>query len=353
MGFFVIKQVVEQEQGGQGSWFEIADFNFAYQLPESPWIRDTAPPAAYRANLLALRHEALDAHIVLAGMNFQDKSPQPGDIRERLLERLEQLFEELDPIEESGATWANQPAVKYTFRGISRGQDAVCAGEAYGISFQGIAYWLIAWAPERDVAGLASDFTQLRDRFRLLDYRQDWKPKSQPYAVFVGEEANYRLIDSDRWWKPAPSEPRDVDAKADLYLWAEYRVRQKADYRPRAELVVYILDPVDDDPLASVLKYVKDRYEKERELFGETRVQELTDEPLGDPSAFTEGAKIPTMRLHADSTRDSNRSKLHVLSAITVGNKVIGLEARCPWEYRSLWERRLIHIAGSLQPGRE
>lgn len=353
VGFYLLGRGTPRGDGGPPTR-EVPDYNFAYEFPGPPWAKDPALPPAARANLFALRRDESGARAVFAAAKFDPRTPQPGDLREPLLDRLRGLFEDPDPTQEKGATWAGQPAVKYTFRGVEKGTTEVYAGEAYAIGYKGIGYWFLAWAPEREVAGLVDEFADLRGRFKLLGYRDEWKETAAPFAVFAGDAVDYRVIDTERIWKkPATgTEPRDVDPKADLLLWAEYPFKQKRDVKPRAELVTYVLDPAGDDPVAVVRAYIKARYAKEAADFGETRLVELTDEPQGDPPAHTEQQGIETVRLKAEAVRDSNRSKLLVLSGITVGGKVVGLEARCPWSDRPLWERRLIHVAASLRPGR-
>jgi hypothetical protein len=354
VGFYVIARTTTVTDGRpSGAVLEVADYNFAFEYPGPPWEKDPSPPPAARANLFALRRAEGGARAAFAASKFDNRNPQPGDLRESILDRLGRLFEDAQPAEEKGATWAGQPAVKYTFRGVEKGSGTTSAGEAFAIGYKGIGYWFVAWAPERDAAELLAEFADLRARFRLLDHRSGWVETAPPFAVFPGEALDYRIVDTERWWEQPPGlEPRDVDPKADLVLRAEYRFKKQLDVKPRAELATYILDPVGDDPVAAVRAYVRSRYDREAELFGPTKLTELTDEPQGDPPAHTEQEGIETVRLRADSERSSTRSKLHVLAAVTVGGKVVGVEARCPWSDRGLWERRLIHIAGSLRSGR-
>jgi len=354
VGFFLIRGAGSRD-AHPTSVREVADYNFAYDFPGQPWEKDPSPPPGIRANLFSFKRDDGDAHAAFAASKFDNRNPQPGDLRESLFDRLRGVFEDPELTPEKGATWAGQEAVKYTFRGLEKGTTNVCAGEAYAIGYKGIGYWFIAWAPERAVAGFLDEFADLRGRFTLLHHRDDWKETATPAVVFPGDAADYHLIDTERWWKKPSTgtEPRDVDPKADLLLWAEYPVKKKVDVKPKAELVTYVLDPAGDGPIATVRKYLRDRYAKEAELFGETKLSDLSDEPLGDPPAHLEQQGIETVRLKADALMDSNRSKLHVLSAISTGNKVVGVDAHCPWSERSVWERRLIHIAGALRPGRQ
>jgi hypothetical protein len=354
VGFFLFRQGGAQGTGG-GTAREVIDFNFAYDFPDPPWEKDSSPPAAVRANLFALKRNDLGARAAFAASRFETRNPQPGDLRESLFDRVRSLLEEPELTAEKGATWAGQDAVKYTFRGIEKETGQVFAGEAYAIGFKGIGYWVIAWAPERSVASLLDEFADLRGRFKLLGYRDDWKETSTPALVYAGDAAEYRLLDTERWWKKPETgtEPRDVDPKADLLLWAYFPLKKRMDRKPKATVVTYILAPTGKDPVAAVRNYLKDRYAKEAADFGETRLSDLTDEPLGDPPAHIEQQGIETVRLKAESQSDSNRSELHVLSAITAGTVVVGVDAYCPWADRGIWERRLMHIAGSLRPGRQ
>jgi hypothetical protein len=352
-GFLLLNHSVADSPGPSGAVLELADYNFAFEFPDPPWGKDPTPPVAARANLFGLRRGEGDARAVFAAARFDGREPQPGDLREALLDRLRRLFDEPEVTEHRGATWVGKPAVKYTFRGVEAGTQTTWAGEAHAIGYKGIGYWCIAWGPERDAAVLFDEFADLRGRFRLLGHRAGWVAAAPPFASFSGDAVDYRIIDTERWWKKPPGiSPRDEDPKADLVLWAEYQFKQRMDVKPRAELVAYVLDPVGVNPVAAVEALVRERYAKEESLFGPTKVSELTDEPQGDPPSHAEQQGIETVRLRATSQRDNNRSKLHVLAAIPVGEKVIGVETRCPWSDRHLWERRLIHITGSLRPGR-
>lgn len=353
VGFYLLSQYSSVSARRPGATLESAEYNFAYEFPAPPWQKDTSPPLAARANLFALRRGEGESHAAFAASQFNTHNPQPGELREPLVDRLRQLFDEPELTPQNGAMWAGQPAVAYTFRGIERDTRTTCIGEAYAIGYQGIGYWCLTWGPEREAGILIDEFAELRANFRLLDHRRDWKPTASPFEVYPGHALDYKIIDTERWWKKPPRlEPEDVDPRADLVLWAEYQFKQRVDVKPKAELIVYILEPSDGDPVDAVRRLIRERYDKESDLFGETKVTELRDEPQGDPPAHTEQQGIETIRLRADSQRDPKRSRLHVLAAIVVDGKVVGVEAHCPLADRHLWERRLIHIAGSLRPGR-
>src|SRR5262249_4896794 len=81
--------------------------------PAPPRAKAPPPRSAVRANLSGLLRGESDVKMAFAAKDFHSRTPLRGDLREPLLDRLGQLFDDLDPTEEKGATWAGQPALKY------------------------------------------------------------------------------------------------------------------------------------------------------------------------------------------------------------------------------------------------
>jgi hypothetical protein len=351
-GFLLLGKSTAPQSSSNVTAFK--DYNFSWEPPAGGWERDTDPPVGIRANLFSYRRTDAETRVAFFASDFKTRIPQGADLREPILDRLSALFEDLDPQEEKNATWLDHPAVKYVFRGKDRKTGEIYAGDAFGVTHAGIAYWTIAWAPEREISGQLDSLAELRQRLKLLDTRKDWKPTTTLAQTFSGESAEYKLIDSERWWaKPEGISPQDAagDANADLLLRAVYRSKSKSDIKPRAELICFVLDS-GGDPLDAARKLVAERYRKRDELFGKTTLSDIATEPEGDPPGTEEATATPLLRLHAANAKDPSTSKLHVLAAINAGGKVVVAEAVCAWSERSVWERRLMAVAGSLQLGR-
>jgi hypothetical protein len=348
---FVIRSTGTRAPAGRAT--EYRELNFAYRFPEYDWERDAAVQKEVGANVFGLRQIDGEARAALAASDFKTRMPQPGEIRDGITGRLNTLFVNLDAEPpEDGATWAGRPAVRVRFRGTARGSAAVFAGEAFALAYQGVGYWFFGWAPQADADRLLPEFAALRDRFQLLDYRTDWKERTSAAAVIAGNGADYRLLDGDRWWAvPAGAEPKkdEDDPAADLFLTAAFKAKRRTDNPPKATLVTVLL-PAADDPLAAVRAHVRAKYQR---VYGVTKWADVTDDPVGDPPAAGDPPATDTLRLKAG---DGDTARLVVLSGVPLGDgadrRVVGAEAYCPWADREKWERRLVHLAGSLKAGR-
>ncbi|MGL4423201.1 MAG: hypothetical protein ACRCZF_21240, partial [Gemmataceae bacterium] len=330
----------------------LIDYNLEFQTPPAPWAKDPSPIVAARANLFNYRYEESEVRIVFAASDYRTRNPSPGDLRESLLDRMRGILDDLEPTEERGATWCGLPAIKYIFRGVHPVSKDPYAGEGLTISQQGVGYWTIAWAAEKEVPQHVDAFEQIRSNFRLLNTREGWKETTLSMTTFNGEAVDYRILDTERWWKrPEGLQPTDIDPAADLILTADYKSKRTGDRKPRAELAAYLL-PASNDPGATLKTYIQDRYTKRSDLFGPTKLNPINTEPQGDPPGNTELPLRDVVRLHAESVKDPATSRLLILSAVTTGGKTVGVEVSCPWSERHLWERRLMQIAGTLQPGK-
>ncbi|HET6576401.1 MAG TPA: hypothetical protein VFG68_22570 [Fimbriiglobus sp.] len=333
----------------------VADKNFAYTFPGPPWEQDQETRNALDVHAFGLRRtEPPGAWAALEVSDFGAQSPTEGELRDKMSDQLRRVFlnlpEEL-PLEP--ATWAGLDARRCRFRGERKGTGSVCSGEVYLLGHKGFGYWFYTWSAERDAAELATQFDDLRARFRVLDGQpgEGIRPAA-PGTVFRGTAANYQLTgEASVWKKPEGLAPTDEDPKADLLLKGELPSRRKSDFPPRATLVVLVLK--DEGDAADVGgKYVRKRHTLDPEVFGPTKFVELTGEPEGDALPAPEAAGTPPMRLRVTPGGENaarSAEKLVVYSAIRVGDVVVVAEGSCPWSERAVWERRLIRVVGSMR----
>ena len=80
-------------------------------------------------------------------------------------------------------------------------------------------------------------------------------------------------------------------------------------------------------------------------VFEEIKAPVTGDDPIGEPPAEL----IPTIRLKMTHPKSPDSASLIVVSAIESNGKVIAVEATCLWKERTIWEKRLVNLAGSLQ----
>lgn len=333
----------------------VADKNFAYRLPGPPWVQDQETRNALAVHAFGLkRTEAPEAWAALEVSGFGSHPPTEGELRDKMSDQLRRVFlnlpEEL-PLEP--AKWIGLDARKCQFRGERKGTDIVCVGECYVLAHKGFAYWFYTWSAERDAAAVAEQFEDLRARFRVLDGRADGGLRPAPAETALrGTAVEYKLTGAASVWKkPEGLAPTDEDPMADLFLRGELPSRRKRDFPPRATLVVLVLKG-GGDPTDVGGKYVRKRHTLDPQVFGPTKIIELSGEPEGDALPTPEATSAPTTRLRVSpGGENASRSaeKLVVYSAIRVGDVVVVAEGSCPWAERATWERRLIRLVGSLR----
>ena len=333
----------------------VEDKNFAYRFPGPPWAQDQETKNALGVHAFGLkRAEAPEAWAALEVSEYGTHTPGEADLRERMANQLNRVFANL-PAEPSlePATWAGQDARRCQFRAEHKTTGTVCLGEVYLLGHKGVGYWFYAWTAERDAAAVAHEFDDLRGRFRLLDRRANWSGKTGTEVVFRGPgKVNYRLTAHEAIWKkPAGLAPTDEDPEADLLLKAELKGRQQRDFPPQATVVVLVLDE-GGDPAEVAGQYVRKRHTLDPEVFGPTKITEVTEDPVGDPPPGPDDGGAPTTRLKVSpGGENASRSaeKLVVYAAVKSGDAVVVAEGSCPWTQRAVWERRLIQIVGSLK----
>jgi hypothetical protein len=101
-----------------------------------------------------------------------------------------------------------------------------------------------------------------------------------------------------------------------------------------------------------VRKYVEKGMNRDVENRGTNTFTKLEGEPEGDPARNTVPASTAVLRMRSKNDRSREYSWLIVLSAIRVGDKVVGVHARCPWDQRGAFDAKFVQIAGSLRAGR-
>ncbi len=355
VGAMIAKRGLTHGEGGGPAELLVPDKNFAYRLPDPPWVKDPATQNDLGVHAFALRRTEPDAWVALEVSDFGNQTPTDAELTEKMTDQLRRVFVNLPdnpPLEP--ATWAGHDAKRCQFRAEHKASGTICVGECYLLGYKGLGYWFYAWAAERDAAAVAEELEDLRGRFRILDERKDWSGRTGTEITFTGESgaARYKLTSHESiWTKPPGLAPTDEDPKADLLLKAELKGRQKRDFPPRAMLVVLVLKE-DGDPAEVAGKYVRKRHSPDPEVFGPTRITELTGDPAGDAAPGPEGGGTLAVRLQVSpggENASKSAEKLVVYSAIRSGDAVVVAEGSCPWTQRAALERRLIRLVGSLR----
>ncbi len=341
------------KSGGGRPAYTSDGLNFGIELPPGKWTPDDDLRTQMGVNIAVLKRDDSDAWVAYAAEDYKTRDPRPGELRDGMKVRLAKLFDTLTTGDVPKATWLGAPATGMTFRGVDRASGATIAGECYAAGVKGVAYWFFGWSAEAEAAARAADFEAARGRFKVLDFRDAWVARQPQAVTFRGEEAEYQLIDTEGLWSPVTDRPpRDEDRFADMLLEGVYTGRKKLDLPPKAWATIYVLDDADGG-FAAARKHIQARFDKDKALFGETTIEDVTDDPAGDPAAEPKtGTPAEVERVRTRNKRSRDKAYLIVLSTLKVGDKLVVVDARCEWADREVWERRLMGFAATLRDGR-
>lgn len=334
---------------GGGDEQQFSSHRIAIRAPADPWTRDRELENKLNVNLGAYSRQLPAASIAYAARTYDTRNATKGELESFVNERLRKLCDNLRVEPKSDVTWLGSPAVAMEFRGTTSSQTVI--GEAMAVSIAGTAYFFIAWSPEADWTALEAEMSAARLRARLVGVPNGWTETKTLSQSFSGTRASYTISDAESIWnKPAGRSAADQDPQCDLYLVAEIREKgRRSDVKPRAELLTYVL-PGQSDPMKTAIDYVSRRKSRNPELFQEFVVETIREPVSGDePIAVLPDEPIAVTRIKLSHPKSPDVAKLLVISAVSIEGKIVVVEALCPWDERTRWERRLVSIAGSLK----
>jgi hypothetical protein len=345
--------VVKGESGQQ-----LKAHNLSFEMPGEPWTMDddlkakVGPPM-----IIAFKRSEPDAVFCVGAKDYSTREPRPSDLRSAINQLLDRNFEEITQTQIADAKFLGQPALVAFLFHASQSDGSRVAGFCHATSFKGVGYWSIAWANEKEAEGQAAMFESIRERLKLNNTRDTWRAKEQPIRTFGGHAVSYQLLDGEDVWKEPDAKLRpatDEDPNADLLLTARVKVPGK-DFAEEATLVTILLDPTGDDPLAQGRKYIEDRIAAQVKMANAAFVPkflERSGEPDGDPPSNAVETPTPVVRMQMTVQGASRFSKLLVVSAAKIGDRVVVVSASCDWADRELFESKFVQIAGSLRESR-
>lgn len=337
------------------SGIQLRNHNLYLDPPGEPWVRDEDVSAKLGPPMIiAFKRSEPDAYFAIGARDYESKEPRPRDLRITIDTVLDRAFEEVQKTQLTGLTFLGQPAqVSFSFTANQKDGDRV-TGLCFATHYRGIAYWSLSWAGEKDAESQAEVFDAIRSKLKIGTARDNWTAKELPIRVFGGHAASYQIVDGEDIWKePDMKErsPADEDKNGDLLLVA--RIKSKGqDQTEEATLLAIVLDGGGGDPLAQGRRYVEEQRIAQVKLADPKfmpRFIERTGPPDGDPPSSSLETSAPVVRLQMTVQGASSYSKLLVISAIKVGDRVVVVSASCGWSDREVFESKLIQIAGSLR----
>ncbi len=338
-----------------GSGLQLSNHNLSFEMPGEPWALDDDTRAKLGPPMiLAFKRTEPDAFFCVGARDYETREPRASELRSTAYTILDRTFEDVEKTQLESMNFLGQPAtVAFSFRAATK-DGARVAGLCYATGSKGIGYWAISWAGEADAGPQAETFEAIRAKLKLNNSREDWQAKQPPVRTFGGHAVAYRLLDGESDWAEPDAKVRsatDEDPKGDLLLQARLKVPGK-DFAEEATLVTILLDSAGGDPLAQGRKYVEDRMTAQVKMADEKLEPTFIERnvpPEGDPPSGNVETPAPVVRLQMTVKGASNYSKLIVVSAAKIGDRVVVVFASCSWPDRELFEGKLMQIAGSLR----
>jgi hypothetical protein len=320
---------------------ESQTFNYSYTFPAAPWRMDNETKQAIQSNLFAIRRTEPNAWLALWAKDYKAYAPRDGQVFDEVYGRLLKYFTDLEYEQQPDVQLAGQRAMKLLFQGQAKDQGLM-VGEAYLMVYKGIAYGLLTWCPKDSQAQAFPEFDDLRQRFALQGYRDNWVDKRIP-GMFHGVKTGYTLRDTQTIWKK------------NMLLQDAYK----------ADLVVEAIDPNVPDSLntasvrvqlqpkkpdlAQAAAFARAELEKEQlKEHPQTKVEVVTGTsgPL-NREALVGDQKGHIAKLHV--IHGENRERFMIVAVAPTADQTIVFYCDCPWDKRSLWERDFDQLLGTFR----
>jgi hypothetical protein len=302
---------------------------------------DNETKQAIQSNLFAIRRTEPNAWLALWAKDYKTYAPRDGQVFDEVSGRLLKFFTDLEYEQQPDVQLAGQRAMKLVFQGQAK-DHGLMVGEAYLLVYKGIAYAILTWCPKDAQAQAFPEFDDLRQRFALQGYRDNWVDKRVP-LVFHGVQAGYTLRDTQAIWKK--NKLLQDAFKADLAI--EAIDPNLPDSLNTASVRVQLQPKKADIAQAAAVA----RAELQKELLKEfpgTRIEVVTGTsgPL-DREGLVGDQKGHIAKLHV--LQGEGRERFVIVAVASAVEQTIALYCECPWEKRNLWERDFDQLLGTFR----
>ncbi len=338
------------------------DEKFNLKLEQFPagWEEDGPAREAMQANIFARKRIAPSGWTAMAARDYGSRNPRPAEMDEFIQFRLRKALSAPTVIPIEGETWVGESAHAFKFAGDLDGVQV--RGEALGVSYKGFAYFFFAWAGEGDWDGLRGELTGLRNKFKPLKERLDWRPEVGNTTVFAG--SNFQLEDSDGAWvqrKPADEfkgkrvdpqlildDPKEIDPAAKMALLAFYQPKVGGDgKRQRYEAEAVVVELPGGDPIESARANAVERIKKEYvDAADQVKLEPMMSSPANVPLP-TGGPTIARFRFQDPLVKTDKY--MWIIAGISTGGKVIAVQIKAKEKDATYLEEWMVHLAGSLR----
>lgn len=341
---FVMGWFKKTEATGPVAAVKFDDYAVAIGKPADGWDKAEVTRAALGVNLVAYKHAEPDGWIAVDAKKF-DSLAVATELRPRIYERLQRLFDELDEeLTADPATVLGQPGEKYSFRGMYKPTGVGCRGEVHTCVVRNFAYWIYTWAPVANFDQQGEAFQQFRDGITLsaTPTKSNFVPQKKSDKAYRSKSGLFTLSDSEGLWTEKP-DPTSQDAAAELWLKGSGKSATTGQATgEKADLVVSVLareGEAKTQARAHILKQVTD---------GAT-VDELQSDPTGEaPKSGEVKVSDAVTRLKLTYKDGPTANKLIVFTTLDSGDKRVVAYALCSLKEVNYWEQRMMLIVGTL-----
>ncbi len=370
LAYIVAKMASDKPFARQGEPVETKFdmYNFKFESPGDNWSLDDATKNAMGLTCFVYKKNDGSAYVALNAEEYtkdkQPRGPYPKETLKITQRKLAAKFKEPSFQAIDKAQLSGRPADAFAFQGES--EDGLCHGEVYITDFRGLNYSFIVWAKDDVWADLQGELAKIRGKFQIADGRKDWHGKSS--TIFTEAGGNYQLEDVDGVWQqgivvdPDAKAPREGekayhvtqemikgnDPNATMLLKAKYPASDRRHARnllPKADAIVMVVDKKEESPIEQATNYVKDRVKKDE---GEDKVT-FSDAKDPDKSDDLPSNWNTLKRFSSKNKIDKDQKKFFVVGALTIGNKLIIVEARSSELHSEDMEPFMIRLAASLK----
>ncbi len=336
--------LMHEDKGATGAWVEFPQFNCRFLKPGLPWDKEDGKIKRGLEAVLVMHRTGPQAWLALLAKDYKDHTPRDSTVRDEATRCLGGYFhkDSLEWEQAEDSELAGQRAQRLLFRGEA--DNEAMRGECWILAHQGIAYWLLTWAPANVMETAGEEFADLRQRFALLNNRQDWTEKRPAIQTFHGHAIGYTLQDSEAIWKewtPATAYGSD----ADLALVA--RESEMPDGKIAATAVVLILRQPQKN-LDAAIKAARTHLEAEqRAIDAQNKVTRIEEQ--GSTVEASRVGSVPGKVIQLQVSDGDQPLRYFLLGIIHQPEQALILQCECAWRRRAVWEARLARLLGTFR----
>lgn len=323
---------------------EFAALNFRFTLPSGEWQTDQSNAREDLHAVFVLRRSEPDAWLAVIARDYKTRTPRDDEVREDGVRRLERYFRDnLETEAGEEVRLAGHPAQRMVFRGQIDG--TTLSGESYQFAHQGIAYWVMTWAPAASIQEARDEFDDLRGRLALVqEHRPGWTDRPA-LRTFRGHKVNFTIKDEDgRWNEEAPA--TDFDPAADLALRVTEQIELASGDRKTqeaAKAVLLVLKGQTDLDAAS--KAAQVHVEEQLKSLGlPTEMTKLPDEGGAKEEVGTARGKTVRYRVQLGS-----QQRFVLLAVVREPARVLAWHCECDGKRQADWEPRFRRLLNTFQ----